>query len=256
MKTLLIKRLRTKISHSLQIALLIIEWMAVQIQLYWRTHYTSKQKHRLGYFALAVIWLSKMGLYVLLISKLVITQTAVHETFNDIDSIPENKVGVLLGTGKYLKSGTISKYYTHRIEAAVALFKAGKIKVILVSGDHGVAGYNEPQYFKEDLMRLGIPENKIVLDYAGFRTLDSVVRAKKVFGLKKYTIISQKWHNQRAIYLAKNYGLEVIGYNSKDVNGVFPLTINSREYAARTKAILDILFHKKPKFLGSKIEIL
>ena len=100
-----------------------------------------------------------------------------------------------------------------------------------------------------------MPENKIFLDYAGFRTLDSVVRSKEIFGLNSITIISQKFHNERAIYLAKNFKINAIAYNATDIQGRYGIKTKLREYIARTKASMDVLFNVQPKFLGEKIEI-
>ena len=113
----------------------------------------------------------------------------------------------------------------------------------------------EPKTIKNDLVAEGIPSEKIFLDYAGFRTLDSMVRAKEVFGLENVTVISQKFHNERAIYLAKKKGLIAIGYNAKDVTGNSGLKIRLREYLARVKVFIDLLFNTQPKFFGELIEI-
>ncbi|WP_179333174.1 SanA/YdcF family protein [Winogradskyella costae] len=171
-------------------------------------------------------------------------------TYDDMDSIPKNNVGLVLGASKWAPSGNINLFYKHRVDAAVALYKAGKIDYILVSGDNGRKDYDEPTDFKNDLITQGIPAEHIFLDYAGFRTLDSIVRAKKIFGQNAITIISQKFHNERAIYIAQHYDIEAIAYNAKDVYKTPP-----REYLARTKARLDLLFNVNPKFLGDKIAI-
>ena len=173
-----------------------------------------------------------------------------HQVYDSVNAIPKNKVGLLLGTGKYAASGNINLFYKYRIDAVVKLYKAGKIEYILVSGDNSRKDYDEPTDFKKDLIAQGIPEDKIFLDYAGFRTLDSIVRAKEIFGQTSITIISQKFHNQRAIYIAKQYGIDAVGFNAKDVyNSHF------REYLARSKASLDLVFNVQPKFLGEKIVI-
>ncbi|WP_243472635.1 SanA/YdcF family protein [Winogradskyella sp. MH6] len=173
-----------------------------------------------------------------------------HQVYDSVNAIPKNKVGLLLGTGKYAASGNINLFYKYRIDAVVKLYKAGKIEYILVSGDNSRKDYDEPTDFKKDLIAKGIPEDRIFLDYAGFRTLDSVVRAKEIFGQTSITIISQKFHNQRAIYIAKQYSIDAVGFNAKDVyNSHF------REYLARSKASLDLVFNVQPKFLGEKIVI-
>ncbi|WP_223033776.1 SanA/YdcF family protein [Hanstruepera marina] len=176
-------------------------------------------------------------------------------SYNIVQNIPENRVGIVLGASKYTSNGQINLYYKYRLEAAIALYKSGKIKFILVSGDNSRKDYDEPSDFKNDLIKNGIPKEKIFLDYAGFRTLDSMVRAKEIFGLNSFTIISQKFHNERALYLAQHYNINAIAFNAKDINGHYGLKTKLREYIARTKASIDILFNVKPKFLGEKIKI-
>ena len=175
--------------------------------------------------------------------------------YNDVIEIPENKVGLVLGTSKFLSNGQINLYYQHRIEAAVALYKAGKIRYIVVSGDNSRKTYDEPTQMKNDLVARGVPENVIYLDYAGFRTWDSVVRIKEIFSQSHFTIITQRFHNERAIYLAHRYGLNVVGFNAKDVDKYYGFKTNLREKFARVKVFVDFFTNKKPKFLGEKIEI-
>ena len=188
-------------------------------------------------------------------SNYIIEKSTKNLTYNSIDELPSKKVGIVLGTSKYRAKNEINLYYKYRLEAAVELYSKGKINFILVSGDNGTNYYNEPYTFKKDLMQMGIPEEKIYLDYAGFRTLDSMVRAKEVFGLNEFIVISQKFHNQRAVYIAKQKGINAIGFNAKNVSKYYGLKTNLREKLARVKVFIDILFMKQPKFLGEKIEI-
>ncbi|MEO9893239.1 ElyC/SanA/YdcF family protein [Aurantibacter sp.] len=194
-------------------------------------------------------------LLILFICHTTITNSAKGKTFDNTDEIPKNKVGLVLGTSKKLSSGHSNPYYEYRITATVRLYQAKKIDFVLVSGDNGSRYYNEPTTFKKDLVKAGIPENKIYLDYAGFRTLDSMYRAKVVFGLEKVTVISQEFHNERAIYLGKQKGLNAIGFNAKDVSGQNGLKVHVREYFARVKVFLDMFMNTQPKFFGDKIEI-
>lgn len=189
------------------------------------------------------------------ISNVIVVQGAKGKTFSTIKTIEKNKVGMVLGTAKYLVNGQINLYFKYRIHATVELFKNHKIEYVLISGDNGSIYYNEPQEFKKELMNQGIPEDRIFLDYAGFRTLDSVVRAKEIFGQQSITIISQKFHNERAIYLANHYTMNAIGFNAQDVSQQYGFKTRVQEYFARTKAVLDILFGVNPKFLGDKIKI-
>lgn len=194
-------------------------------------------------------------LFGLLLTNKMISYQAEGFVFDSVEDIPKNKVGLLLGAGKITSNGNINSYYTHRLNGAIELFKAGKIEFILISGDNSTKNYDEPTTFKTDLIAQGIPENKIFLDYAGFRTLDSVIRAKEIFGQHSITIISQKFHNERAIYLAKHHNIEAIAFNVKDSYNHTRSKTQLREYLARAKASIDILFNVNPRFLGDKIEI-
>ena len=162
---------------------------------------------------------------------------------------------MILGTAKNIKGGGSNPYYVYRLNAIVSLFKAKKIEFILVSGDNGSIYYNEPTTIKNDLVAAGVPSDKIILDYAGFRTLDSMVRAKEVFGLDEVTVVSQKFHNERAIYLAHKNGLNAVGFNAQDVSLESGFKIQVREYFARVKVFIDLLLNTRPKFSGDKIRI-
>ncbi len=200
--------------------------------------------------------LSTIGFFsIILICNLIINAAANGKTFYDVNEIAKNRVGMILGTSNKLTGGQANPYYRYRITAALELYKAGKIEFILVSGDNGTQFYNEPKTIKNDLVAGGVPANKIFLDYAGFRTLDSVVRAKMIFGLDQVTIISQKFHNERAIYLAEKKGLTAIGFNAQDVSGNDGLKVHTREYLARVKVFIDLLINTQPKFYGDKILI-
>ena len=212
----------------------------------------KKYRKRIFRFCLAIFVLA---LVVLLYGNYTVRSHAEGKTFTSLSDMPKNKVGMVLGTSKFGRKGNINLYFEYRIRATVELYKAGKIAYVLVSGDNGNAGYDEPTDFKNELIARGIPAERIFLDFAGFRTLDSVVRAKEIFGQEKYTVISQKFHNDRAIYLATKKGMDVVGYNAKDVVKYGGFKTKVREVFARAKAFLDILFGVKPKFLGEKIQI-
>ena len=175
--------------------------------------------------------------------------------YDDVSAISENKVGLVLGTSKYNANGSINYYFKYRIDAALELYKAGKIKYIVVSGDNSRNSYNEPEQMKEDLISGGVPEEFIYLDYAGFRTLDSIVRINKIFGQNSFTIISQRFHNERAVFIAQGYDLETVAYNAKDVNKHSGFKTQARERLARVKVFVDRLTNKQPKFLGEEIKI-
>lgn len=209
-----------------------------------------KRKYR---FLAALLLL--LSLLVVVISNFTIEISAKGKTFNDPAVIPKNKVGLVLGTSRMLVEGGVNPYYAHRINATINLYKAGKIEYVLVSGDNGSIYYNEPTTIKKDLVKRGIPGDKIFLDYAGFRTLDSMVRAKFIFGLDSVTVISQQFHNERAIYLAEKKGLMAIGFNAKGISGKEGIKVQFREYFARVKVFIDLLLNTQPRFYGEKIEI-
>ncbi|MFZ4931508.1 SanA/YdcF family protein [Chryseobacterium sp. Mn2064] len=181
-------------------------------------------------------------------------ESAADVSYNIAD-VPEAKTALLLGTGKLLSNGSPNAYFYNRIKAAADLFKSGKIQYIIVSGDNSTQDYNEPEDMQLALVQNGIPQDRIILDHAGFRTLDSVVRAKDIFGQTKIVIISQKFHNERAVFLAKQNGMDAFGYNAEDVNKYAGLKTNLREYLAKAKVYWDLILGVQPKFGGEKILI-
>ncbi|MCD8261279.1 MAG: YdcF family protein [Bacteroides sp.] len=184
-----------------------------------------------------------------------IVKYAGKRCYDQVEELPFHKVGLVLGTSPDLSNGRPNLYFTYRIDAAAELYKQGKIHYIIVSGDNSRRSYNEPEEMKKALVELGVPEHVIFPDYAGFRTLDSVVRAKAIFGQTHLTIISQKFHNERAVYLAGRNGIEAVGYNARDVNTKAGFKTRTRELFARVKVFIDLIFQKKPKFLGEPIHI-
>ncbi|MBL4625208.1 MAG: YdcF family protein [Flavobacteriales bacterium] len=185
-----------------------------------------------------------------------IVSSTEDKLFSAIKSIPKNDVGLVLGASLKTRRGNINLYFKYRMEAAAKLYHAGKIKHILVSGDNHHKSYDESTDMKEYLVKLGVPAAKITLDYAGFRTLDSVVRSNKVFGQKSITIISQEFHNQRAVFIATKNGIDAVGFNAKSVPHRYGKKTVIREYIAKFKAVLDIyVLWKQPKFLGEPVQI-
>lgn len=179
------------------------------------------------------------------------------ETYDSLNNIPHNEVGLLLGTSSKMSDGQPNPFFNNRIRAAAMLYRKGKIDYILVSGDNRHISYNEPRQMTNALVRAGVPKDRIVSDYAGFSTIDSVARASKVFMLKKVTIISQEFHNERALFIAKNEGMEAIAFNASDPTSFFNhYSVYIREFFARIKCILDIYFlNTQPTFLGEPVQI-
>lgn len=178
------------------------------------------------------------------------------QLYTNVDKIPFRKVGLVLGASKKTIRGTDNLYFSYRIQAAYGLFKAHKVQYLLVSGDNHIKGYDEPSDMREALIALGVPDSCIILDYAGFRTLDSVVRCNEVFGEDSITIISQEFHNQRALFIANENNIKAIGFNAQEVSKNYSFKTRIREYFARVKCVLDIyVLYTSPKFLGEKINI-
>ena len=192
----------------------------------------------------------------LLAARIVIAHASKGKTYSNISLIPHRRVGLILGCPKRTFGGWSNPYFENRIAAAAELYYRRKIDYFLVSGDNHVHGYDEPTEMKNALIDKGVPADRVYLDYAGFRTLDSVVRAKEIFAQEKITIISQMFQNQRAIFLADHHGIDAIGFNASEVALRYGLKTISREQFAKVKAVLDVyLFHKQPHFLGSKITV-
>ena len=206
-------------------------------------------KLRLWLKRVAVVAL--LGVAVLLGCQYLVTSASAGKLYNDPAQIPDQRVALLPGCVKILPDGQHNLFFSRRIDAAASLYKAGKVKAILVSGDNHRNGYDEPTDMKEALVAAGVPEGKVTCDYAGFRTLDSVVRAQKVFGLDHVLIVSQRFQNERALYLAQGCGLDAIAFNARDVELQWALKTYLRETFARVKAVLDIhILHTPPRFLG------
>lgn len=169
---------------------------------------------------------------------------------NDIAQVEPTPVALLLGTAR-THQGRLNQFYRARIEAAAELFHSGRVRGILVSGDNATRYYNEPIAMQKDLIALGVPPEFITLDYAGFRTLDSVVRAKEVFGVDRVIIVSQRFHAERAIFLARHFGIDANGLAAADPTDAGLMKVRAREVIARFVAVLDILIGRGPKFLGA-----
>lgn len=175
--------------------------------------------------------------------------------YDSIDKLPHNHCGLVLGTSKYRSVGHENLYYFFRIQAAVKLYNNKKIDYVIVSGDNRNKNYNEPVRMYNDLVASGIPKKKIVLDYAGFRTLDSVIRSKEVFGQNEFTIISQPFQNQRAIYIARKKGINAVAFNAEDGADKLSFELRVREIGARVLLAYDLLVERQPHFLGEKVII-
>ncbi len=174
---------------------------------------------------------------------------------SELRNLPKVNVGIVPGTSKFLSNGSVNEYFQNRIEAAVHLYESGKIKYFLISGDNGRKEYNEPLDMRISLMEAGIPDSLIFLDYAGFDTYDSMIRANKVFGQRKFIVISQEFQNERAVYIARRFGIQAYGYNAKEVSYAGGFRTKLREFFARGKAYLEVNLGVEPTYLGKRISI-
>lgn len=175
--------------------------------------------------------------------------------FDEAEKLPHTKTGLLLGTSPVLRGGYKNPYFDNRIAAAVKLYKLGIIKLLIVSGDNRRSDYNEPRAMRAALVKAGVPDSCIISDFAGLRTLDSVIRTKEIFSQDSIIVISQRFHNQRAVYIARRYGIVAFGFNAKDVSARVGYKTQVREFFARAKVFLDLWLSVQPKHLGEKISI-
>ena len=186
-----------------------------------------------------------------------VRHTAAGRLFDDAASVPRNEVGLVLGTSKRTAGRAYENpHFTHRMEAAAALYHSGRVRGLLLSGDNGSRGYDEPADMKKSLLALGVPAEAMTLDDAGFRTLDSVVRAKEVFGQRRLTIITDRFHCYRALFLARHYGIDAVAFPSREVALRYSAKSRVREALTDVKACLDLyVLHTRPRFLGDPIGV-
>ncbi|MBS0633786.1 MAG: YdcF family protein [Verrucomicrobia bacterium] len=171
--------------------------------------------------------------------------------YTDVSAVPVREIGLVLGTSRYLANGQPNLHFANRIAAAAALYHAGKVRHLLVSGDHHRANYNEPGMMTAALVAAGVPASAITRDDAGFRTLDSVVRAQEIFGVTSCTIITQRFHNTRALEIARAHHFDAIGFCAADPAYPEALGPQVREVLARVAAVIDLyVLHRQPHFLG------
>jgi SanA protein len=174
--------------------------------------------------------------------------------YDDISSLPTNEAALVLGTSKYVKvKGETQKnlFYSHRLAAASELYKKHKVKKIIVSGDNSTKYYNEPKTMRADLMAMGIPSEDILIDNYGVRTYDSVLRARELFGEGAITVVSQKFHTERAVFIARWKGINAVAYNADDVPNSYGPKVYLREIFARTKMMMDLIGGAEPEYSGN-----
>jgi SanA protein len=209
-----------------------------------------RRKRPIGRWILSLLGVS-VGL-VILLNHWVINNTEAY-VYNDWSLLPTNDVGLVLGTSTRTRNGEPNPQFYSRIQAAVQLYQLGKIKHLLVSGSNPDATYNEPRAMWRELTKQGIPQQAITMDFAGLRTFDSVTRAQVVFGVQRVTVITQRYHAYRAVFIGKKEHMDIYAYAAPGDDDSIPLRQQAREWIARVKAILDIyVLQTTPKFLGEQ----
>ncbi|WP_373511927.1 vancomycin high temperature exclusion protein [Persicitalea sp.] len=181
--------------------------------------------------------------FILLCNVWVVVSTRPNSYFV-VDSLPTNQVGLVLGTSKATSDGEENLYFKYRMEAAARLFNEGKVKSLILSGNNDSKYYNEPQDMEQAMLKLGIPKSALLLDYAGYRTFDSIIRCKNIFKQDHITIVSQDFHNARALYIAQKEGINAISFAAQDVPAGYSLRTLIREYLARPKAVIDVHIYR------------
>ncbi|MFP4535917.1 MAG: vancomycin high temperature exclusion protein [Spirochaetaceae bacterium] len=191
------------------------------------------------------------SIILIFLSNTLVVQQSEGSIYRDLATVPPTRVALLLGTSRWVRGGRANPFFDNRVAAAARLYETDKVEFILASGDNSHPSYNEPAYLRAALLRSGVPEERVVLDYAGFSTLDSVVRAREVFGLESVLVVSQPFHLQRALFIADAAGLDAVGYAAADVEEWAGVSVRLRESLARVKAVLDVyVFHRSPRYLG------
>lgn len=182
-----------------------------------------------------------------------VTSSTVDSIYYTSWEVPTEDVALLLGTSKYTQEGNDNPFFKNRINAAALLYYKHKVKHLILSGDNSLSYYNEPQEMRKALIELGVPDSVITLDYAGFRTFDSVIRCQKIFGQNKVIIITQRFHLYRALFIANAINIQACGYAAEAVDSNIAISTLVREYFARCLVIVDLyIINKTPKFLGKK----
>ena len=176
--------------------------------------------------------------------------------YADVATVPRNEVALVLGTGPFTAKGNTNLHFVVRVTAAAALLKSGKVKHLLLSGDNHIRGYDEPTEMKNALLKLGVPESAMTLDYAGLRTLDSMERARKIFGQTKLTIITEDFHAARSVFLARHFGIEPVLFCAEKLPPMWTRNMRVREMAARVWALFDVyVWRRGARHLGEQIQI-
>jgi SanA protein len=203
-----------------------------------------------------ILALSVVFFLLFISSNMWIVRSTRNKVYSDLNKVPHHRIALVLGTSHRTTSGDPNPFFEKRIETAADLYKLGKIDHLILSGDNRSRYYNEPMAMLKALLKKGVPASAITLDYAGLRTLDSIVRCKVIFGQSKFIIITQPFHSYRALFISKFYKIDAIAMVAEEPDFEYSFKVRFREYLARTKAVLDLYVLKtSPRFLGRKEQI-
>ncbi|MFG2296993.1 vancomycin high temperature exclusion protein [Streptomyces sp. NPDC048603] len=176
------------------------------------------------------------------------THAVAEDRLRTTADVPVRDVAVVFGAG--LLGERPTPYLARRLDAAAELYRSGRVKVVLVTGDNSRVEYDEPDAMRRYLTQHGVPDDRIVSDYAGFDTWDSCVRARKVFGVERAVLISQGFHIRRVLALCGAAGIDAYGIGVTDTHDATWYYGGAREVFAAGKAALDAALKPDPKFLG------
>jgi SanA protein len=209
---------------------------------------TAAKRAAVVLVGLAIVWT--------LAAHVLVAQSSKGRLYSDSAAIPARRVAIVLGCSRLLGDGRRNTFFDNRIQAAAELFRAHKVDYLIVSGDNHRKDYDEPQDMKNSLLGAGVPAERIYCDYAGFRTFDSIVRAREIFGQTSLIVVSQAFHNQRAIFIARHIGVDAIGFNAPEVDAYNSFRTKCRDVVARGNMLLDLyVMRRRPKFSGEKVQL-
>jgi SanA protein len=200
-----------------------------------------------------LVALAVFSIILLVGCNLWIVKSTEGRVYSDLSKLPDHRVALVLGTSHRSMDGGPNPFFQYRIKTAAELYRLGKIDHFILSGDNRTVNYNEPREMKKALIKEGVPDSAITLDYAGLRTLDSVVRSKAIFGQDKITIITQSFHSYRALFISNYYKIDAVAMVAEDPDLDRTFKVRLREYLARAVAVFDLyIFKTAPRHLGEK----
>jgi len=204
-----------------------------------------KRRRQILYSSIAILTILVI---IVALCNISVDRNAEGRTFSNINDVPTMQTALLLGTNPKTRDGKRpSSFYLARINATAELYKHGKFRQLIISGDRR-EGYDEPQTMRHDLIERGVPDSIIMMDGQGYRTLLSLRNSKQYFGVHDMIIISQKWHNERSIFLADKMNIKAVGYNADDVRHPRAIWTHIRELLARVKLFIDLYVTHREDF--------